>query len=124
MSTSPSPRPEVAMRELCRVVGDLNAYVVRKSSDWPLWIGVWAPTASGQPLDDRKRIEAALLSGFEGFTRRIVDAYAGMAAFLGYRVRRPFSVRQFAIAADSLGQGYGLRDRIDDSVTEDIILPA
>ena len=30
---------------------------------------------------------------------------------------------QFAIAADSLGQGYGLRDRIDGSIMDYIALP-
>ena len=112
-----------ALRELCRLVGELNAQAVRKSNDWPLWIGVWALAASGQPLDYRKKIEAALLDGFDGFTERIVNAYAAMAGSLGFRPRTPFTLRQFAIAADSLGQGYGLRDRIDNSILETIDLP-
>ena len=119
---SPSSREE-ALRELCRLVGELNAQAVRRSSDWPLWIGVWAQAASGQPLDYRKKIESALLAGFDGFTGRIVDAYAAMAGSLGFRPRTPFTLRQFAIAVDSLGQGYGLRDRIDHSILDSIELP-
>ncbi len=120
--SSPASR-QGALRELCRLVGELNADAVRQSDDWPLWIGVWALAASGQPLDYRKRIESALLEGFDDFTERIVDAYGAMAGILGFRLRRPFTLRQFAIAADSLGQGYGLRDRIDDSIPESIELP-
>jgi hypothetical protein len=120
---SPASRLE-AMRELCRLVGEINSQVVRKSSSWPLWIGVWALAASGQPLDDRKRIESALVDGFDAFTERIVEAYVAMAGFLGFRPRQPLTIRQFAVAADSLGQGYGLRNRIDDSVTEYIDLPS
>ena len=119
---TPASRLET-MRELCRLVGEINSKVVRTSSDWPLWIGVWALAVSGQPLDDRKRIESALIDGFDEFTERIVEAYAGMAGFLGFRPRHPLTLRQFAIAADSLGQGYGLRNRIDDSIMEYIDLP-
>jgi hypothetical protein len=120
--STPASRRE-AMRELCRLVGEINSQVVRKSSHWPLWIGVWALTASGQPLDYRQRVESALIDGFDEFTDRIVEAYAAMAGFLGFRPKEPFTLRQFAVAADSLGQGYGLRNRIDDSIMEYIDLP-
>jgi hypothetical protein len=120
--STPASRRD-ALREVCRLVGELHAQTVRKSSDWPLWIGVWALTASGQPLDCHQRIEAALRAGFDGFTERIVDAYTALAGFLGFRPRRPFTFLQFAVAADSLGQGYGLRDRIDHSAMDDLQLP-
>jgi hypothetical protein len=120
--STPASRQD-ALREVCRLVGELNAQVVRNSRDWPLWVGVWALAASGQPLDCHKKIESALLAGFEGFTERIVDAYAAMADYLGFRPRSPFTLLQFAIAADSLGQGYGLRDRIDGSIVDSIALP-
>jgi hypothetical protein len=120
---SPTSRQET-MRELCRVVGELNARAVRQPNDWPLWIGVWALAASAQPLDHRQRIESALSTGLDRFTEQIVDAYGAMADLLGFRLRAPFSLRQFAIAADSLGQGYGLHERVDDSITERIELPS
>jgi hypothetical protein len=115
---------EQTMRELCRVAGELNATAVRQLRDWPLWIGVWALAASGQPLDHRQRIESALFVGLDRFTEQIVDAYSAMARLLGFRLRAPFSIRQFAVAADSLGQGYGLHERVDDSITEEIELPS
>jgi hypothetical protein len=36
-----------------------------------------------------------------------------MTAFLGFRLREQFTLRHFVVAADSLAQGYSLRDRID-----------
>jgi len=120
--STPESRQE-ALREVCRLVGELNAQVVRKSRDWPLWVGVWALAASGQPRGCHKKIESALLAGFDGFTGQIVDAYAAMAGYLGFRPRSPFTLLQFAVAADSLGQGYGLRDRIDHSIVGRIGLP-
>jgi hypothetical protein len=120
--STPESRQE-ALREVCRLVGELNAQVVRKSRDWPLWVGVWALAASGQPRGCHKKIESALLAGFDGFTGQIVDAYAAMAGYLGFRPRSPFTLLQFAVAADSLGQGYGLRDRIDHSIVGRIDLP-
>jgi hypothetical protein len=112
------------MRELCRAAGELNARAVRQPNDWPLWIGVWALAASGQPLEHRQRIESALFAGLDRFTEQVVDAYSAMAGFLGFRIRAPFSLRQFAVAADSLGQGYGLHERVDESMTEEIDLPS
>jgi hypothetical protein len=119
---SPTSRQET-MRELCRITGELNARAVRLPSDWPLWIGVWALAASDQPLDHRQRIESALSTGLDRFIDQVVHAYAAMADFLGFRIRAPFSLHQFAVAADSLGQGYGLHERVDDSITEEIELP-
>jgi hypothetical protein len=62
----------------------------------------------------RKTIEAALLSAFDGFTARIERNYRAMAAFIGLRLREQFSLLDFVIAADSLSEGFGLRDRVED----------
>jgi hypothetical protein len=110
-----------AMRELCRVGGAANLHAVRQSTNWPLWIGVWALTVAGEPLDSRNRVEEALVSGYGAFTERIVQVYGAMTTFLGFRLREQFTLRQFAIAADSLGQGCGLRDRFDHSAMEGIV---
>ena len=79
-----------------RVAGELNARVVRKPSDWALWIGVWVLAASGRPLAYRRRIESAPFNGLDRFTEQIVDAYAACGhprisapcAFLASSVRR------------------------------------
>jgi hypothetical protein len=118
--TTPESRDE-ALRELCRVGGALNAESVRRSSNWPLLIGVWSLAAAGGPLDQRKKIEAALLSGYGAFIDRIETIYSSMAAFLGLRLREEFTLRQFAVAVDSLGQGYGLHDRLDGFAVDTIV---
>jgi hypothetical protein len=110
-----------ALRELCRVAGHLNAQALRNSRSWPLLVGVWALTVSGEDSEHRKRIEVALRSGYETFTERVESVYSAMNSFLGFRLREPFTLRDFVIAADSLAQGFGLRDRIDDSMMKVII---
>ncbi len=86
-----------------------------------MWVGVWSVAAGAEPPEYRKRIEAALVSGYNSFNGRIEEVYAALMAFLGFRLRERFTLRQFAVAADSLGQGCGLRDRIDDSHKELIL---
>ena len=109
-----------SMRELCRVAGQLNARALRESTDWPLLIGVWSLAVSGEGPDYRKRIEVALRKGYDAFTARVEAVYVTMTSFLGFRLREEFVLRDFVIAADSLGQGFGLRDRIDDSMMKPI----
>jgi hypothetical protein len=118
--TTPESREE-AMRELCRVGGAANVRAVRQSTYWPLSIAVWALAAFEEPPGHRQRIEAALVAGYDAFTDRIAEVYAAMAAFLGFRLREQFTLHQFAIAADALGQGCGLRDRVDDSKMKGIV---
>jgi hypothetical protein len=118
--SSPESRAQ-AMRELCRVGGGANAQAVRQSSNLPSWIGVWALAASGGSFEYRKKIEDALLAGSEVFTRRIERLYSAMISYLGFRLREDFTLHQFVVAADALSQGYGLRDRIDGSINEQIV---
>lgn len=117
--SSPPARTE-ALRELCRIGGAANVDAVRQSSYWPLSIAVWALAAFDEPTDRRQRIERALVSGYDAFTDRLVEVYAGMAALLGFRLREQFTLHQLAMAADALGQGCGLRDRVDRSKMEGI----
>ena len=117
-------RREDAMRELCRVGGAANMQAVSESDNWPLWINVWILATVGEQLDEhRKRIEAALLAGYESFAERIEAVYQGMTAVVGFRLRQHLTIRQFSTAADSLGQGFGLRSRIDIAATEPIFRP-
>jgi hypothetical protein len=112
-----------ALRDLCRLAGELNAQAVQESTNWPLLIGVWAQTASGQSTVSSEKIEVALLSAFDGFAARIESIYGAMATFLGLRLREEFTLRDFVVAEDSLSEGYGLRDRLDDKVRKVIVRP-
>jgi len=110
--TTPESR-EAALVELCRVGGAISAQAVLQSKNWPLSIGVWALSATGQPTEERTRIGEALLSGFEAYTEQIEALYATMVSFIGLRLREPFTLHDFFVAEDSLSEGYGLRNRVD-----------
>lgn len=49
--------------------------------------------------------------------------YEGMAARLGLRLRGGLTLRQFAIAAESLGEGCALRSGVDGSDMSGILRP-
>jgi hypothetical protein len=117
--STPGTRQQ-AMRDICRVGGRVNAQAHFRSSHLPSWIGVWAMAASGRSIEYRDRIEEALVSGYEAFTERLTDMYGSMTAYLGFRLREGFTLRHFVVAADSLAQGYSLRDRIDNLSLEQI----
>jgi len=118
--TTPESR-EKAMRELCRVGGAASLQTLRKSRNWPSWMSMWRLVDSGESLEDYKSIEAALVSGYDDLNERLEGVYAAMVSFLGFRLREQLTLRQFAIAADSLGRGCGLRDRMDPSDMEGIV---
>jgi hypothetical protein len=120
--SSPESRRR-ALRELCRVGGAANLEAMRQSSNWPMWIDVWGLAVSGEPPDFRKKVAAALVAGYDAFNDRIENVYLGLATFLGFRLRDRLTLRQFTIAADVLGQGCGLRDRVDNSHMEGILRP-
>jgi hypothetical protein len=115
--TSPEGRA-AGMRELCRVGGAANVESLLRSPTWPSWISVWALAATGYSGARDHRIESALRRSYETFTQQIQRMYETLTSFLGYRLREEFTYRQFVIAADSLGQGYGLRARVDGSVSD------
>jgi hypothetical protein len=101
-----------ALRELCRVGGAANVEAVRESGYWPLSIAVWAVAVFDARPRHRQQLESALTTGYDAFTARITEAYAGLAAFLGLRLREQFTMQQFAVAAEAFGEGCGLRDRV------------
>lgn len=111
------------MRELCRVGGAANVQSMRESDNWPLWIGVWGLSRNAHPEAHRERIREALVTGYDAFNDRIEDAYLAITAFLGFRVRAGFELRQFTIAVDCLGQGCGVRDQVDNAHMDGIVRP-
>jgi hypothetical protein len=116
--------PEARWRsvaELCRVAGAANVEALERSPNWTSWIGVWALATAGDPYVYRTRIEEALLDGYNDFTRKFVELYAGMAELLGLRLCEGLTLRQFAIAAESLAEGCALRNRVDPSDMSGIV---
>ena len=109
-----------ALREMCRVGAGANMDAVRESSYWPLSIAIWALAVFDEPAGQRKKIEVALATGYDAFTDQAAAVYRTLADLLGLRLREQFTIHQFAMATDALGQGCGLRDRVDHAKMEGI----
>ena len=86
---------------------------LRQSTDWSLWIGIWAVTAVGSAPERRRRVDEALRASYADVTEQMEGIYAALVGMLGYRVRDGVTTRQFAIAAAALAEGCVLRDRVD-----------
>ena len=112
-----------AMSELCRVGGAANIRALRESRDWSLWIGVWALATAGESTDQRKRIQLALLEGYESVTELYEQTYLALFELLGLRIRPPFTIRHFTVAVGALAEGCTLRNRVDAEM-EGIVLPS
>ncbi len=113
MDASPEESRRSTMREVCRLSAANNTKALRRSTDWSLWIGIWAVTAVGTPLGRRRRIESALKQSYQAVTQRMEGIYRAGMDFVGYRVRPGLTIRQFTIAVAALAEGCVLRDRVD-----------
>lgn len=111
-----------AMREVCRIGGAANIQALRESSNWGLWFGVWALATAGEITDQKRRIQGALLDGYETVTELYEEVYAALVALLGLRLRPGMSLRHFTIATGALAEGCTLRNRVDAAM-EGIVLP-
>jgi hypothetical protein len=104
-----------AMRQVCRIGGGESVRSLRESKNWALG------TAEDLP-EGQKRIQVALLDGYEAVTELWEEAYGLLAGLLGLRLREPLTLRQFTIACGALAEGCSLRQRVDDRL-EGILLP-
>ncbi len=106
-----------SLREVCRFGGSANSFMLLESPNWSMWIAVWAMATTNnvgsQQSEYQRRIRAALLEGYKGFTTLWEGAYEGLAALLGMRVRAPLSLRQLSVAVGALAEGCSLRQRVD-----------
>jgi hypothetical protein len=125
--SSMDPRSEASrrwtMREVCRVSAAANTEALSRSTDWSLWIGIWAVTAVGAAPDRRRRVESALEEAYQAVTERMEGIYKAGMDFVGYRVRPGLTVRQFTIAVAALAEGCVLRNRVDAATMNGIIRP-
>jgi len=101
------------VREVCRVGAAANMEALSRSTDWSLWIGVWAVTSVGSAPLRRRRIEAALEHSYLAVTERMEKIYRGTMHIVGFRTRSGLTIRQFTIAVAALTEGCVLRNRVD-----------
>lgn len=94
---------------------------LQRSTNWSLWIGIWAITAVGTAPDRRERVDEALRQSYLDVTEQMESIYSSLLELLGYRVRSGLTVRQFAIAAAALTEGCVLRDRVDAAQMNGIV---
>jgi hypothetical protein len=111
------------MREVARLTASANTSALNQSTDWLLWIGIWAMTAVGVAPERRQRIDAALEQAYLSMTERMEAIYQAGLDFVGYRVRDGLTVNQFTIAAAALAEGCALRNRVDSSRMKNIKRP-
>jgi len=112
-----------SLQEMCRVVSEVHIDTLRRSTDWSLWIGIWAITAVGSAPERRRRVDEALRQSYVDVTDQMESIYTSLLGVLGVRIRRGLTVRQFAIAAAALTEGCVLRDRVDADHMHGILRP-
>lgn len=69
-------------------------------------------TTAARP-DQRRRVQSALLDGYESVTKYWEETYSGLMGVLGVRIRPPWTIRQFTMAVTAYSEGCSLRQRID-----------
>jgi len=119
--STPAKRWE-ALREACRVGGAANIHALRSSNTWSLWIGIWALATAGEINEHKRRIQSALLEGYESVAEMYLQTYAALAEFLGVRLRDGLTIRQLTVSIGALAEGCGLRNRVDSDM-DGIMLP-
>ncbi len=113
-------RPEderiATLVELCRFAGFLNGYVPEQGKDrnWTIWLAIW--TMSMSDTERGAELREPLLNAQQTSQRAFLELYSVVLDRLGLRIRPPYTLEQFAVAAASLTDGIGLRSGIDVDV--------
>ena len=105
-----------ALSEICRVVGQALGDALRRSASWSVWINLWAMATSSDLPDRHQRVLATLMESYDAINEQGEEAFGGLIAILGYRLREPLTVLQFLNAAGALAEGCSLRDRVDSKM--------
>jgi len=119
--TTPESRTR-ALREVCRIEGNASSLAIDQSTNWSLWISVIAMATTSANPDIRTRIKAALADGYLSVTRFWSQNFIALIDVLGVRVRHPWSMDQFSMAAIAFAEGCALR-QLTSGHTEMTIRP-
>jgi len=98
-----------ALREVCRVEGNASSSAIDQSTNWPLWISVVAMATTTANLEIQARIKAALADGYLSVTKFWSENFIALIDVLGLRIRHPWSMDQFSMAAIAYAEGCALR---------------
>ena len=72
-------------------------------------------TATATP-DQQKRIRAALADGYSSVSKFWGEHFAVLMDVLGFRIRHPWTMDQFAMAVIAYSEGCSLRQRTSDHI--------
>ncbi len=102
-----------ALQEVCRLGGAASSAAIAESPNWSLWISVVAmATATNRP-EQRRRVQAALLDGYESVSKFWEETYTGLMELLGLRLRQQSTIRQYTMAVTAYSEGCSLRQRVE-----------
>ena len=105
-----------ALREVCRVGGEANGDAIANSASWSLWINVLAMATGTNLPDERRRIQAALMEGYETVSRFWEKIYAGLVELFGLKIREPWTMQQFVMTVTALNEGCSLRQHLSGHI--------
>ncbi len=111
-----------ALREVCRVGGEASGDAIANSANWSLWINVLAMATATNLPDERRRIQVALMEGYETVSRFWEEIYAGLVELFGLRIREPWTMQQFVMTVTALNEGYSLRQHLSGRI-ERVVRP-
>jgi len=110
LSTLPSR--QATLQELCRVGGEAGTGATSDSTLWSAWIGVLAIATTAPDAEQRDRMIGALLDGFDALSSYWEGTFTGLIGYLGFRLRAPRTMRQFADSVLAWVEGQTIRQRI------------
>lgn len=106
--SSPESRTR-ALREACRMEGNISSTEIDESANWQLWIGVIAMATSSAAPELQARIKQAVAHEYQSVTRFWSNNFTALADLLGFRIRHPWSMDHFSTAAIAYAEGCALR---------------
>ena len=112
-----------ALREVCRVAGEVHIAVLEASRAWQIWVGVWALTVSTPTTDDDRELGPSILAGHEAATAALASVLREILAALGFRLVPSFTIDQLALAIGATAEGLALRDRFASSHVRALMRP-
>ena len=112
-----------ALSEMCRVGSRLMMDTLRDSPTWRTWIGIWAMVGSSPPGEHRVEILEALQASYQKLNRDTANAFEVAINYLGFRLKKRYTMKRVASIITSLSEGSSIREFIDDSEAHHVSLP-
>jgi hypothetical protein len=105
-----------ALREVCRVEGNASSAAIDESTNWSLWLSVVGMANGAAQPEVQARIKAALADGYRSVTKFWSANFVALGGLLGVRVRQPWTMDHFSMAAIAYAEGCALRQMMSGQV--------